>query len=146
MIYKLKFLLPIYIALASLEAGAISFNEFYSTDNKIILPQETQPIDKGSSITVLYDNDKKSKQPDATVNLDVEGEITDELLRSKESITLSLKPGKYRITISISDKDLKDENTTKESITLKAGDHKIWEVPVFELHEEAARKDIVISI
>ena len=138
--YTKNSLICLFIALTSLEVGAISLNEFYLSNGlNPILPPQTTESNKNSSITILYDQ-KNENISGGKAQIEIIGELR-QSLSSKESITLSLEPGKYNLS-AWSESD----NKIYSSLDLKEGQHKIWLLAVFEEHKIIDQPQVTISI
>lgn len=138
--YTKNSLICLFIALTSLEVGAISLNEFYLSNGlNPILPPQTIESNKNSSITILYDQ-KNENISGGKAQIEIIGELR-QSLSSKESITLSLEPGKYNLS-AWSESD----NKIYSSLDLKEGQHKIWLLAVFDEHKVKDQPQVTISI
>jgi len=138
--YTKNSLICLFIALTSLEVGAISLNEFYLSNGlNPILPPQTTESNKNSSITILYDQ-KNENISGGKAQIEIIGELR-QSLSSKESITLSLEPGKYNLS-AWSESD----NKIYSSLDLKEGQHKIWLLAVFDEHKVKDQPQVTISI
>ncbi len=128
------------MALTSLEVGAISLSEFYLFNElNPILPPQTTESNKNSSITILYDQ-KNENVSGGEAQIEIIGELR-QSLSSKESITLSLEPGKYNLSAWG-----ENDNKIYSSLDLKEGQHKIWLLAVFEEHKIIDQPQVTISI
>tara|TARA_Y100000768_G_C23908023_1_gene648539 strand:+ start:609 stop:1031 length:423 start_codon:yes stop_codon:yes gene_type:complete len=137
--YRKKILLFIS-ALISIEMSAVSLAEFYLLNElNPILPSEQAVANNNSSITILYDQ-KNENISGNEAQIEIVGELK-QSLASKESITLSLQPGKYNLS-AWGD----DENKIYSTIDLKQGQHKIWLIAVFEEHKTREQPQVTISI
>tara|TARA_B100000963_G_scaffold337253_1_gene333055 strand:+ start:36 stop:458 length:423 start_codon:yes stop_codon:yes gene_type:complete len=130
----------LFIALISKEVSAVSLAEFYFfNEGDPILPSQKSEVNKNSSITILYDQ-KEENVSGEKAEVEIVGEIK-QSLGTKESLTLSLEPGKYNLS-AWSESD----NKRFSSIDLKEGQHKIWLVTVFEEHKIKDTPQVTISI
>tara|TARA_Y100001970_G_scaffold132627_1_gene163702 strand:- start:1793 stop:2167 length:375 start_codon:yes stop_codon:yes gene_type:complete len=123
--------------------SAISLREFYvNNDSAPILPMGTSDT-RGSSITVIYDQDAENMSGDNVILVVKEEYNT--ILETKEAVTISLKPGTYSVSISPSKAKTSTEKKDN-TINLKDGDHKLWAVKVFPSHREAPKQDVIITL
>ena len=111
-----------------------------NNDSTPILPMGASDT-KGSSITVIYDRNAENISG-GKINLEIKEEYN-QILESKEAVTISLKPGTY--SLSVSNTSEKSERIAK-SIQLKDGDHKLWTVKVLESHKEAPKQNVIITL
>ena len=73
--------------------------------------------------------------------VEISGELSEIDLSSKGHITISLDAGTYNLSAwAVSD------NKRYQVINLKEGQHKIWNLSVFEEHLVAQTTDVTISI
>ena len=101
---RAKFFLPLILALASLEAGAISFGEFIKPtqgdESGILIQDNTDPFKQISSLTFVYDSKSEIKENRGFIlNLSLNGENLGDLT-VEEPLTLAFIPGKYEILAS----------------------------------------------
>ena len=142
---KLSFLIRRYfwflMALTSTQVSAITLGDFYLNERlNPILPSQQFSESENSSITVVYDlEDRNITNQEAKV--EISGELSEIDLSSKGHITISLDAGTYNLSAwAVSD------NKRYQVINLKEGQHKIWNLSVFEEHLVAQTTDVTISI